>query len=63
MDKFAKQIEKRIRQKGWSLRRAAAEIGCTHSMLSYVVRGKRGVSLKLAVRAAKVLGISISECT
>ena len=62
MDKFAKQIEKRIKAKGWSLRRAALEIGCTPAMLSYVVRGKRGLSLRLAVKAAKVLGISISEC-
>lgn len=30
-----------LRQRGWSLRRAAAQIGVTHVHLAYVLAGKR----------------------
>jgi lambda repressor-like predicted transcriptional regulator len=30
-----------LRERGWSLRRAAAELGCTHVHLAYVLSGAR----------------------
>jgi len=56
---FADYLKHAIDSRGWSLARAASEIGCSPAFLSYILRGKRCVSLGFAVKAGNALGFAV----
>ena len=56
---FAQFLKHAIESRGWSLARAASEIGCSPAFLSYILRGKRSVSLGFAVKAGDALGFAV----
>lgn len=56
---FAEFLKHAIDSRGWSLARAASEIGCSPAFLSYILRGKRSVSLGFAVKAGDALGFAV----
>ena len=56
---FVEFLKHAIESRGWSLGRAASEIGCSPAFLSYILRGKRSVSLGFAVKAGNALGFAV----
>ena len=56
---FVEFLKHAIESRGWSLARAASEIGCSPAFLSYILRGKRSVSLGFAVKAGDALGFAV----
>ena len=56
---FVEYLRHAIDSRGWSLARAAHEIGCSPAFLSYILRGKRSVSLGFAIKAGDALGFAV----
>lgn len=50
-----------LKKKGWSFRRLAQETRLDPSFISYVARGKKGLSLESALKISRALNIDIAS--
>jgi len=56
-----KDLRQLRKESGYGFLRAASKIGITPSFLSYIETGKRGMSIKVAMRMANLYGVSLEE--